>query len=148
MAKKRSEAAEYTYNEIEIMSYGHNALDGTYDEIVGGGGDDKKAIKQHYKLGVTRLLLAENATLLARAMEDFVKARNALIMEIAGDGKKSIEATDKEGIAKFQEQEEALRERKVSIALNRIDVTKLDLDHNPIPITVIRAIAPILDNFV
>jgi hypothetical protein len=136
-ANKRWKTLSLDLNEVFKLHTALTGLDG-YDRAVGD-----KVVKEFYSLGALRLDIARNLSALERISEDFEKARSALVKECEPESGKGVKEGDKKW-PRFKTEFERMSSQKQEIKLAVIDLSKLDIAKNPIPVLVLAALEPIL----
>jgi len=124
-AEKEVVTINLSINEIFSLNSGLMGLDG-YQEIIKDGNQEKSVLK-FYKFGSgLRLLIAHD-----------LSAMKTIIADIQIAARKTETDEGKDAVTRMGFEKQAL-------TLEPISTKELDLDHNPIPITVLSALAPIL----
>src|SRR4249920_1731908 len=86
-------------NQIKTLQDAISNLDG-YQKAIKIEGSDKLVWTPYYLSGKTRYAIAKNLRILTTKLDDFNKARDAMIREISG-GKNVIEKSETDKIEKF-----------------------------------------------
>jgi len=127
--------------EVIDLLTGLSSLDG-YERVVKDGSNEK-VMREFYTLkGGLRLTIAKNMNclqVLAKAIRD---ARNGLIREHADGGDRVPPGK----MVEYGEQERVLLDTEHEVDLETIRLSELSLDKNPIPVSVIALISPLLED--
>jgi hypothetical protein len=97
--------------------------------------------------GAVRFKIAKNLKELTTVNDDFSKKRTALVEEFGtapeGSTIKEMEPNSPNW-HEFREKGEAILQEKVDVPLKTLTLDELDLDSNPIPISVLDLLMPII----
>ena len=146
-------AEKITVNQMQSLSVALRNLDGHLTVIKQNGQDAAIMTPWEFGSGSLRLRIANNITILDAAMKTAEDTRQAIIKELI---KKASDRTGepvtdlKPGTPEndeFQKQYGDLMAQPAPRTqdLSRIKASELKIDKNEIPVTVISALAPILD---
>ena len=103
---------------------------------------DGKAVSIPYKFsGALRYLIASDLDLATTAARQYQTAVNALVMQISGGGNKVPD----ELLPKFNEENNKLLAAPAGVILRKIKLDDLKLDENPIPVSVLSVLMPIIE---
>jgi len=103
---------------------------------------DGKAAREPYKLaGSARMAIALNLARLLEVAEAYQKARNGLVYDHGNGGTMVADAR----LAEFEKAHAALLEGQCEVNLVCLSTADLQLDDNPLPVTVIAGLMPIID---
>lgn len=125
-------------SDLQRLNNGLLALDG-YDEAVGAG-DNARVVRKFFKLGEVRQTIAINLNRVKPVLEAHLKAHNELIQELS-DGKGKV-PDDK--MPRFTDAYQKMLASEQEVDLMPIKISELALDDNPIPGSVLAAIAPVI----
>lgn len=135
-------------SQINQLKEAISSLEGTprVVKIVTDGVSSEKIITEPFKFGgKIRWNLSKNLSILTHKMEGFNKVRNDLLMEIS-EGAGLIKADDHERKIKFNQQlEEIINSEEDVSGILKLSEADLNLDENPIPLSAIVALQPILE---
>jgi hypothetical protein len=130
-------------SEILDLDRGLAGLDGAFKVVTDPRtGKDEKVPVAYEFTGKVRFAIARNLTAIKPAIEALAKAKQAIGEEIGGKG-----ATDIKGdaaIAAFNKKWNEVLNEPVTVDLQRLTESDLNLEKNQIPGTTINALAPII----
>lgn len=121
------------------------AFDG-YKKIVPStnpGVPDQIVIVPYELSGRTRMAIAENLSALKPTIDAFEIANGNLSKSFGKNGA-DVDQKDQEAMAKYIAELTQILKRPVSVNLVKIPLADLNLDHNPVPPSVISALAPVI----
>lgn len=117
-----------------------NALDGSDVAVDQGPGNPQRVIRKPYTFsGDVRARLGANLAVLTTAYKSAVERRNAEFARFA-EGRQELKPADA-GFAPFKAFEESLNVEAREYELSPVPITDLQLEVNPIPISVQAALA-------
>lgn len=118
------------------------ALDGSEVAVDQGPGNPARVIRKPYTFtGDVRARLGANLAVLTTAYKAMIERRNTEFARLAG-GAQELKSTDA-GFAPFKAFEAALSNEAREYELSPVPVADLQLEVNPIPISVQAALAPL-----
>lgn len=145
-ASASAEAFKLKLSEAQQLAQAIAALDNSPEKIVKQGeGQPDKVVRLAYDIsGTARLALFRNLRELNSQLDDFDKTRIATVKKIWGERTPDKDKDEAE-FARFQKEFGVLLDTPIEVKLTRIKTDDLRLDQNPIPLTVLSALTPILN---
>lgn len=137
--------AKITVRQAISIAQALRNLDGHMIVTKQNGADQTVMIPWEFGSGSLRLRIANNLSIVAAVETSFETARKSVIKEIGGTSTPNPGTPEYETLLK-QLNEVLDQPAAGSQDLARIKASELKLDKNEIPITVISALEPILDN--
>lgn len=120
------------------------ALDGR--EAIAGKGDAARVVVLPFKLGTLRHVIAKNLGVLRPHLEAFNEARKGLLREVSGGLCAINGEKEPEKFAQFSELVDKMAtEKKATVDLETIPLSRLYLDVNEIPPDAIEALSELLE---
>lgn len=128
-----------TCSQILAARAGLDGLDG-YERVIRDG-NRERAVLISYQFGAgLRLALARNKNKLQTDCEVFSAKRNRLVAELSAGGAQ----VPPERMAEFSTRERELQKQAVEVDVAAISIGELQLDQNPITVSVLALIEPLL----
>lgn len=131
--------------EIIALQNALSSLDGEQKVVATENGGSKTVLIPYQFGGKTRWAIVKNMGILKKHVENFSKARDALINEIsAGTG--VIKETDEQSIEKLNRGLSEILEAQQSVNnLSVLSEDSLNLDVNQIPVTTLTVLTPLIE---
>ncbi len=134
-----------TVRDIITLHGALSSLDGYAHIIKGEDGKDKSITVPYKFTGKVRWNIAKALTITKTYTDNYTKTRDAAINEISG-GVGSIKEGDTEKIGRLNMELSSLLEVKEEVVgLLSFTQADLNLDDNPIPVSVLTALTPLLE---
>ena len=138
-----AEPIKLKVSDLLALQQGLAAFDGQ-QKVVPQGDAPAKVVLVPYELsGKTRWIIAQNLAALQPQVKAADEARNALLKQIGGESG-TIPATDTARISKFTAAYNEVLNQSVTVELTKLALADLKLDANPLPPTVLSALAPVI----
>jgi hypothetical protein len=113
----------------------------SYEDICRDGAVEKQC-KRPYKFGGgMRMTLSLNRAEAQKVVTAYQQARNALVAQYSGGG---ANVPDDKRLA-FQDDDRAMYERPADVTLSKFRRDDLKLEENPIPVSVLSLILPLIE---
>lgn len=137
---KADDAKPLSYQDAQQVDAGLRSLDGY--QVAIDDGQQHKVILKFYDLGSgLRIQIGQSEAALAGALRTYQQLYNGLVAQYA-DGGQTVPDKNK---AAWNEAFAKLQQTSSGVTVPHIKVGELKLDQNPVPASVLAALAPILD---